>query len=95
LREHELKTHPEPFAAVLGKRKKHEIRTTTDRVFQTGDILILEEWDPNAEKYTGRAIIARVTYITMGGQWGIPPDLCVMSIDPYGFEARHHHRGLK
>lgn len=31
--------------------------------------------------YTGRWIRAAVRYITIGGQWGLPNDLCVMSIE--------------
>lgn len=36
--------------------------------------------DPLPGRYTGRVFEADVTYITRGGEWGLPPDVCVMSI---------------
>lgn len=91
-REHELKTWPEPFQAVLDQRKKFEIHVD-DRDFQINDLLILREWQPRqhgvrpqaigldgSPGYTGREIRARVTYLVPGGRWGLPENLCVMSI---------------
>lgn len=31
--------------------------------------------------YTGRSIRVRVTYLSAGGTWGLPADLCVMSVE--------------
>ena len=88
---HELKTWPEPFAAVLLRLKHHEVRKS-DRSFVIGDTLLLREYDPSYGRqmpgelpeprgYTGRELRCRVTYISRGGTWGLPPDLCVMSIE--------------
>jgi hypothetical protein len=77
---HRLKTWPGPFEAIRLGAKKHEIRVN-DRGFATGDLLRLEEWDPDTEAYTRRIMIMRATYITFGGQWGLPDNLCVMSIE--------------
>jgi len=93
--EHDLKTWPAPFAAVLSGAKRHEIRKA-DRPFAVGDVLLLREWDPTLAPtlsgipfaaprgYTGRSLRVRVTYITRGGEWGIPEGMCVMSIEPTG-----------
>ncbi len=86
MKQHQLKTHPEPFAAIEIGVKRHEIRKN-DRDFQVGDILILKEWLPTSEVYTGKQIIAEVAYITRGGQWGLPKMLCVMTIRTRGLLA--------
>lgn len=78
---HELKTWPGPFAAVLYGEKTYEIRKA-DRPFAVGDVLVLREWDPAAigHGYTGRVLERTVVYLTPPGQWGLPPDLCVMGL---------------
>jgi hypothetical protein len=89
---HELRTWPGPFASLLDGTKRHEVRRK-DRDFRILDILRLREWDPghknladptaptsDEEKYTGRELWAQVTYITEPGTWGIPPEVCVMSV---------------
>jgi hypothetical protein len=76
---HELKTWPAPFEAMRQGRKTHEIRRG-DRPFQEGDTLWLREYDPATKSYSGRAMIWDVTYVTQGGEWGLPPDIVVMSV---------------
>ena len=76
---HDLKTWPGMFANVAAGHKTHEIRKM-DRPFMIGDVLRLREWDPYAAEYTGHVIDVTVTFVTCGGEWGIPADLCVMSI---------------
>jgi hypothetical protein len=87
---HELKTWPEPFQAVLDGRKRYEIRKN-DRGYQVSDVLNLREWaiptDPRFDQrgftgYTGRSLRVVVTYMTSGGEWGIPVGMCVMGIKP-------------
>jgi len=75
---HELKTWPAPFREVVLGHKTHEIRKT-DRLFAVGDKLWLREYDPKTESYTGQHCLVQVSYVT-SGEWGIPNDLCVMSI---------------
>jgi len=59
---HDLKIWPEFFDAVCDGRKRAELRKN-DRDYQDGDILNLREWDPRAERYTGRGITVRVTHV--------------------------------
>lgn len=56
------KSWPKDFELVLSGRKKFEIRLADFDVAE-GDVLLLEEWDPQTEKYTGRKIEKRVSYI--------------------------------
>lgn len=76
---HELKTWPEYFNLVFYGHKTFEIRKN-DRGFKSGDKLLLREWDPQTEKYTGADITVEVTYIIYGGVFGIEEGYCVMSI---------------
>jgi len=76
---HELKLWPGYFGAIAESRKRHEIRKN-DRNFKIGDELLLREWDPATGEYTGRQVLVSVTYVSIGGLWGIPDDTCVMSI---------------
>jgi len=79
VRRHELKAWPAEFQAIMSMRKRHEVRVN-DRGFKEGDELLLREWNPKTKQYTGAYIVADVTYLTKGGEWGIPDGLVVMSI---------------
>lgn len=90
MRSHDLKCVPSQFEAVLSGEKPWEFREN-DRDFMVGDELVLREWDPASprcgsrrkgdEKYTGRAIRARVVYVLHGGRFGIPAGFCIMTLD--------------
>ncbi len=60
---HKLKTWPSFFLLVDIRTKTFEVRKN-DREFMVGDLLHLEEWDPNTKTYTGRACMREITYIT-------------------------------
>jgi hypothetical protein len=84
---HELKTHSDPFYAVLIGTKRFEFRHD-DRTprFEVGDGLRLREWTGVAEwagdPYTGRELLVRVTYLLRGPAFGIPAGYVCMSIEP-------------
>lgn len=58
---HELKCHPDFFAAILSGEKTHETRFN-DRGYQVGDELVLKEFSPDTG-FTGREVVREVTYI--------------------------------
>lgn len=60
-RQHELKCHPGPFAALARGVKTFEIRNN-DRAFELGDELFLCEWN-EVTGYSGRALRALVAYV--------------------------------
>lgn len=65
---HALKIWPQYFARVLDGSKTFEVRHN-DRGFQRGDVVLLEEWDPDRVealdilKYTGRKIEFEIGYV--------------------------------
>ena len=90
--QHRIKCWPEQFQALADGRKHHEVRRN-DRNYQVGDTLILEEFildDPdrvdvggrliNLGHYTGRRLHREVTWVTQAGTFGLPADVCVMSL---------------
>lgn len=78
-RTHSLKTWPAYFQLVLDRTKNFEIRQN-DRDFRSGDFLRLEEYVPELKKYTGRVALRKVTCLVQG-VFGLPKDVCVMSIE--------------
>lgn len=76
---HELKCHPQEFAAMANGAKGHEVRRF-DQDFQTGDWLLLREWDPETGCYSGQQMFREITYITPPGSFGLPADVNVMSV---------------
>lgn len=76
---HELKTYPDEFDAILAGEKHHDVRKS-DRDFQTGDWILYREWIPWRDEYTGRQMFREVTFIDAPRSWGLPDDLCVLSI---------------
>lgn len=82
---HRLKTWPEYFSAVLSGAKRFELRPN-DRDFAVGDVLVLQEFAPDATHgnggtFTGRSADYRVTYVLDRDHWGvIRAGWCVLGI---------------
>lgn len=74
---HELKCWTGFFQDILEERKTFEVRRD-DREYSTGDILKLREFEPNAQRYTGRECICYVSYLLRGRL--LPDGLVVMAI---------------
>lgn len=76
---HTLKCWPEVFKVSKKRVKTAEYRLN-DRDYQVGDVLVQQEWDPEAKQYSGEMISQRITHIVHGCQFGIPQDYVVMSV---------------
>lgn len=76
---HELKTWPEYFKEVVRGAKNFEVRKD-DRNFSIGDTLILREWNPSTENYTGVITNKKITYIMSGGRFGIEEGYVILSL---------------
>ncbi|WP_082116271.1 ASCH/PUA domain-containing protein [Hymenobacter terrenus] len=74
---HELKIWPECFAAVKAGSKPFDVREN-DQGFQVGDMLLLREFEPESEQYTGRTLTRWVSYVLQGGGFGIQANWCVL-----------------
>ncbi|UPT64916.1 MAG: DUF3850 domain-containing protein [Hyphomonadaceae bacterium JAD_PAG50586_4] len=84
--DHELKCWPEFFDKISSGEKRHDLRRSTDRDFKVGDLMKLREFDPVAERYTGRVQYVEVTYITSSdlpcalSKGALHSDFCILSI---------------
>ncbi len=84
--EHKVKSWPQFFEATLSGAKTHEVRRLTDRDYQVGDRLRLQEYDPTTETYSGRELVVRITYLTSIerpcalSEECLHPDFCILSI---------------
>jgi hypothetical protein len=76
-RVHRLKCWPTYFREILLGHKHTEFRAR-DRDFQVGDILVLREYDPEKNEYSGRELQRRVTYLYAPHQ---APTFVVMELE--------------
>jgi len=60
---HKLKVWHDAFVDVIEERKRCEVRRCDDRTFAVGDELELCEYDPDAQKETGRVTLVLVTHL--------------------------------
>ncbi|MFO0862992.1 MAG: DUF3850 domain-containing protein [Candidatus Saccharibacteria bacterium] len=56
------KIWPEYFNKILSGEKTYELRLA-DWEINTGDTLILKEWDPKTKIFTGRELTKKVGYV--------------------------------
>lgn len=76
---HILKIWPEYYEGLKSGNKKHEVRKD-DRSFVVQDYIQFQEWDPKDQLYTGRLMTAQITWVTEGGNFGLPLGICVFSV---------------
>lgn len=58
----EKKVRPEFFEKILSGDKTFELRLANFEC-SPGDILVLREWDPDIEEYSGRFMEKEITYV--------------------------------
>ena len=75
------KCWPKEFEMVLKGEKNMELRLA-DFELNKGDILILEEYDPQTKKYTGRKIKKKVKNLT---KWNPTLAHSIEEIKKFGF----------
>lgn len=81
---HVLKTWPQYYEDVESGNKTFEVRKH-DRDFKVGDTLLLQEFDPSkkaSQQYSGKELEFTITYVLLGGNFGIQEGYVVMGIKP-------------
>lgn len=77
------KAWPEAFQAIADGQKTFDLRLA-DFDCQPGDTLVLKEWDPKTERYTGREITRRIGFVAKSKDWEVWPKA---QIDALGFQV--------
>ena len=80
MKTHELKTVAPHFEHVRSGVKRADIRRD-DRGFAVGDVLVLREYDPTTDSYSGREIEVRVTHV-LSDYEALAPGFVMLSIEP-------------
>jgi len=77
---HALKCWPEYFKALDSGEKTFELRKD-DRPFTVGDKIILQEYEPKSEKYTGEELTFTISYILRdASKFGLKPGYCILGL---------------
>jgi hypothetical protein len=91
---HELKTWPEYFDHIWDGSKTFELRID-DRGFENGHHLHLREYDEIALTYTGREIVAKVTYLARHESgFGLHDGCVIMSFERLKW-CNPNHRSIE
>jgi hypothetical protein len=69
MKTHHIKSWPQYFEATLSGAKPFDLRKN-DRDYQLGDLVVLQEWSPETQTYTGRETTRQITYVLSGGDTG-------------------------
>ena len=89
---HKIKTWPPQFGEILNGAKRHEVRNN-DRGYQNGDTVIMREWCPEKELYTGAWVQGLITNTTLPGVFGLTDDVIVFTFKPMLREHRTKENG--
>lgn len=81
---HTLKCHPKFFNPIVSGIKTFEFRVH-DRPYCVNDTLVLREFHPYLERYSGRTFKVMITYILKSSDCtfpGLSPGYSILSIRP-------------
>jgi len=79
---HELKTWSKYFNLVKSGEKPFELRKN-DRGFLAGHELLLCEYNPETQTFTGQTLRRKISYLLSGTdaeQFGLKPGYCIMGL---------------
>lgn len=79
---HALKIWPEFVKDIESETKTFELRKD-DRPFTVEDTLLLQEWNPKDERYTGKELLFKITYILRDvPKFGLKAGYVILGIKP-------------
>ena len=76
---HVLKIYPQYFEDIERGLKTFEVRFN-DRNYRVGDLLLLREFDPAGEEYSGCILICKVIYILSDHSY-VRDGFCILGFD--------------
>jgi ASC-1-like (ASCH) protein len=79
----EKKIWPEYFEEVVSGKKTFELRLA-DWECNEGDILVLNEWNPETKEYTGRTVEKKVGYVLKTNECKL---WTKEEVDKFGFQV--------
>ena len=77
---HNLKIETRYWNRVKEGVKPWEIRLN-DRDYQTGDIIVLREWNEAEKKYTEEYSQYEIKYLLHGSGYGLEEGYCIMTLE--------------
>lgn len=87
---HVVKSWSMFFRDIVTGDRKSDIRSTIDRRYKVGDLMLLREFDPVKFEYTGNSAIVEITYIQQNksnpcaiSRDALRDDYAVLSIEPF------------
>lgn len=83
---HALKTWPDFFKQVQDGIKSFELRKN-DRDYKLGDQLLLQEYDPKTDKYTGQEWKGEITYVFSDEKFGLKKGYVLLGIKENGIHS--------
>ena len=93
---HHLKLWPEFYEPVADRQKTFELRKN-DRGFAEGDKIVFREWNPEINRYTGREIVATITYMLppeVQSRFPVSGDYALFSVQVTAAHTRANYRNL-
>lgn len=84
---HTLKILTKYYDDVAEYRKAFELRRD-DRGYKVGDILVLREYDPELDEFTGRVMVRNIGYILRDClEYGLAEGYCIIGLIHIGDPA--------
>jgi len=98
--DHDLKIWPQYFEDIKIGAKRFELRKEDDRTFHIGDVVMLREFDPEKDQYTGRSVTGMINYVLRDcPEHGLADGYCIFCLKDFDHQdttvPMETYRGVK